>query len=405
MNKRIHIIAGGTINKFSPHAAISSPAYGKTGRILEKLCKERFEHLDVHLHLTKMANSGNGTLETNEDVSNLIDRLISEESTKIIFMPVALADYSVELSNETKNGDKLNSKQVPDVKFILAPKLISKIRKTRKDIYLVGFKATSGLSEKEQYWAGLSLLKGSSCNLVLANDNKSRVNMIVTPEEATYHVSNDREATLKELVDIVWHRSHLTFTQSSILTGDPVDWNSAEIPSSLREVVNYCIKRGVYKPFNGATAGHFAAKISNNTFLTSIRKTNFNDLPRLGLVKVVTDGPDAVLAYGAKPSVGGQSQRIVFNDHPGMDCIVHFHCPKKLGSKVNTVQQRTYECGSHACGKNTSDNLDTYGNLKCIYLDQHGPNIVFNHTINPKEVIDFIEQNFDLDLKTGGPVY
>jgi hypothetical protein len=40
--------------------------------------------------------------------------------------------------------------------------------------------------------------------------------------------------------------------------------------------------------------------------------------------------------------------------------------------------------------------------MLAVYLDQHGPNIVFNRSINPKEVIDFIEENFDLTAKTGG---
>ncbi|MGK3945590.1 class II aldolase/adducin family protein, partial [Streptomyces caeruleatus] len=93
---------------------------------------------------------------------------------------------------------------------------------------------------------------------------------------------------------------------------------------------------GAYKPFNGVTVGHFACKVDDNTFLTSIRKTNFNDLSKVGMVKIVTDGPDTVLAYGAKPSVGGQSQRIIFKDHPNYDCVVHFHCPIKSSSKVNT---------------------------------------------------------------------
>jgi hypothetical protein len=45
-----------------------------------------------------------------------------------------------------------------------------------------------------------------------------------------------------------------------------------------------------------------------------------------------------------------------------------------------------------------------FGNLYAVYLDHHGPNIVFNKSIDPREVIDFIEQNFDLEDKTGGPV-
>lgn len=39
-------------------------------------------------------------------------------------------------------------------------------------------------------------------------------------------------------------------------------------------------------------------------------------------------------------------------------------------------------------------------NIKYIHI--YGPNIVFNKNIDPQEVIDFIESNFDLSSKTGG---
>jgi hypothetical protein len=209
---------------------------------------------------------------------------------------------------------------------------------------------------------------------------------------------------LTNLVDMTLLRSHLTFTRSTIVAGEPVKWDSDLIPDSLRTVVNYCISESAYKPFRGSTVGHFAAKLDDTTFLTSIRKSNFNDIEKNGLVKIKTDGPDSVIAYGARPSVGGQSQRIVFTDHPEYNCIVHFHCPIKPESLVPIVSQREYECGSHQCGNNTSKGLTKFGNLSAVYLDNHGPNIVFNSTIDPKEVIDFIQQNFDLTSKTGGYV-
>jgi hypothetical protein len=190
-----------------------------------------------------------------------------------------------------------------------------------------------------------------------------------------------------------------------VVAGEPIPWNSPMVFDSLRTVVNHCVNHNAYKPFKGSTVGHFACKLSDNTFLTSIRKSNFNDLDKNGLVKITTDGPDTVIAYGSKPSVGGQSQRIVFSEHPEYDCIVHFHTPKKMDSEVPTVSQREYECGSHQCGQNTSSGLKKFGNLSAVYLDQHGPNIVFNHEIDPQEVIDFIENNFALSEKTGGPVY
>jgi hypothetical protein len=69
---------------------------------------------------------------------------------------------------------------------------------------------------------------------------------------------------------------------------------------------------------------------------------------------------------------------------------------------IPVVSQREYECGSHQCGENTANGLSKFGNLYCVMLDNHGPNIVFNHSIDPQEVIDFINDNFDLGRSTSG---
>ena len=278
------------------------------------------------------------------------------------------------------------------------------IRKQRKDIFAVGFDTTHNLPKAQQYLQGLQLLKEASANLILSHDQETGINMIVAPEETTYHVTADEQEVLHNLAEIAYLRSHLTFTRSTVVAGNPVNWNSTLVPQSLMEVVDYCRTEGAYKVFNGATTGHFAVKLDDHTFLTSRRKTDFNQLDQIGLVKVTTDGPDSVIAYGSKPSVGGQSQRIVFQQHPEYDSIVHFHCPKKKGSAVPRVSQREYECGSHECGKNTSRGLYKFGNLSAVYLDNHGPNIVFHSSIDPQEVITFINENFDLAKKTGGYV-
>ena len=230
--------------------------------------------------------------------------------------------------------------------------------------------------------------------------------MIIVPEEARYCVTTDREKVLRELVEMALLRSHLTFTRSTVVKGDPIPWESDVVPNALREVVNYCVEQSAYRKFRDVTAGHFAVKLSPTTFLSSRRKTDLGNIKNVGLVMIETDGPDRVIAYGSKPSVGGQSQRIVFSDHPDFDSIVHFHCPKKDNSNVPTVSQREYECGSHQCGQNTSNGLKQFGRIKAVYLDNHGPNIVFNSKDEniENEVIQFINDNFDLSQKTGGMV-
>lgn len=412
MNKKIYIVGGGTVIHNSCHLGLCAPAFGSTANKLEEICKTKFGNkMDIHKVLTSMAG-GNHHLQSPDDLYCLARQITQDSLSKIVFWNPAVCDFSLEINNleSGKYAGRLDSKKTYTANVVpFNNKIIKGFRRDgfedvqpRKDIFLIGFKATCGVTEEEQYKQGLNLLKTSSCNLVLANDTKHRRNMIIVPEEASYHITTDRQEALENLVDIAFNRSHLTFTRSTVVRGEPINWEDPIIPPVLKEVVDYCINKGAYRKFLGVTAGHFACKIGDNEFLTSRRKTDFNDMKNVGLVRVITDGPDNVIAYGSKPSVGGQSQRIIFSKHDE-NCVVHFHCPIKEGSKVPIISQREYECGSHQCGQRTSNNLKQFGNLKAVYLDNHGPNIVFNgKTTKAQEVINFINDNFKLDEKTGG---
>ena len=415
MNKTVYIFGGGTVAHIANHFAVCAPAYGKTARQLSGLVAERFNKekptVNICEEFTRMAG---GKLETNEDVLARVNEIKKNSDTRIIFFNCALVDWTpthyaqYSQSNQygtvfSKYHQRLETKN-GNIELIFNPagKIISTIRTGRKDIFLVGFKTTCGASKQEMYEKGLNLCKNGSVNLVLVNDTKTRWNMIVTPEEAAYHETQDRMEALKNLVDMTYLRSHLNFTQSTVISGTPVSWEDSRIPDNLRKVINFCIGGGAYKEFNGSTVGHFAVRLSDTEFLTSIRRSNFNDIAKNGMVFVKTDGPDTVIACG-------QSQRIVFRNHPGYDCIVHFHCPlKPKGERkskyrlIPVVSQREFECGSHECGKNTSDGLYDFDGIKAVMLDKHGPNIVFSKTESADKIIDFIKENFELSEKTGG---
>lgn len=90
--KIIYVIAGGTINKVSPHFALSAPAYGTVGR---KIVEGFLDVIDDHSYIvyylpTTMAlatlhdfekydydmilsKAGIDKLETNDDMSKLVD--------------------------------------------------------------------------------------------------------------------------------------------------------------------------------------------------------------------------------------------------------------------------------------------------------------------------------------------
>ncbi len=426
--KRFYVISGGTFNYVDSHLILGAPAFGSTGRVLkeylvQEVARSGDEQTEIHLVLTRMAIGGSSRgeddkkllasaglkdLKTNQDLQVLVDYLVSLGDTKCIVMAAGVVDFECTATNPSyglspgKEYPRLPSSKVHQLSLLPTHKILRNIRKTRKDIFLVAFKQTTQKSPDELYVAGLGLLKRNSANLVLANDTQNYWNMVITPEQARYFEGSDRHATLKGLAEMIVARSQLTFTRSTVKEGNLIPWASSKIPDSLRTVVDYCVNSGAYKPFNGKTVGHFAVKFGEKTFGTSRRGANFNEQGGTDLVLIETDGADRVIAWGGSPSVGGQSQRLIFGEHPQMDCIVHFHCPKKTDSRVPYRSQKEYECGSHECGKNTSVGLASFenGEILAVMLDKHGPNIVFNRNIDPQKVINFIEANFDLKGRT-----
>jgi hypothetical protein len=401
-----HVIGGGTVFHVRPHLALCAPAYGTVARQLHAMLREKGE--DATLHLTRMGGDPRGP-ETNVEVAALVDRLVADPKTKRIFLAAALCDYegAVEGEQSGKDAPRLKTAEGARVMELYpADKIVSRIRKTRKDVFLVAFKTTAGATPQAQYEAGLSLLKRSSANLVLANDVHLRRNMVIAPELARYHETTDREAALRGLVEMTLLRSELHFIRTSVVPGELVPWTSPEVPRTLRAVVEHCVARGAYKAFNHVTVGHFAWREGPTSLVSSRRKQNFSGSPLPGplsgrdMVRVDVER-ERLVAHGAKPSAGTWSQWIVLSTFPDMDCIVHFHCPMRRGADVPVRSQREYECGSHECGENTRRGMKRFGELAAVMLDQHGPNVIFPRAIDPAVVIDFLEQRFDLTRRSG----
>jgi hypothetical protein len=406
----IHVVGGGTVVHVRNHLALAAPAYGTTARAIANVCT-RLGH-PTTLTLTRMADPAS-PYETNDDLRRLAAEIVASTATRIVFWNPAICDFVGTLGDVApgRKAKRLHTSEGQQM-LVLAPadKIVPTIRAERKDLFLVAFKTTTGATEDEMYLAGLRLMKGAHINLVLVNDVVTRLNLIVTPEEARYHVTADRTEALEGLVEMALLRSQSTFTRSTVVASAGVPWASSSIAPNLREVVDHCILRGAYKPVttqsHGAvTAGHFATRAGGGRIITSRRWSDFNQLARIGMVALTPHGTDEVFAEGGKPSVGGQSQRIIFTDHPSLDHIVHFHCPLKPHSEVPVRSQRPFECGSHQCGQNTSDGLRPLEDgIWAVMLDQHGPNIVYRRDVPASRVIAFIERNFDLDAKTGGSV-
>jgi hypothetical protein len=409
--KSVHIFGGGTFSHVRAHLALCAPAFGTAARQLQELFGKggRWGPGDIHMHLTRMAQADSPLL-TNGDVAGRLFSVLDDLSTQVVVFNAALCDFDGEIGDvpSGKGAQRLESRAGEDsIRILPSPKVVGEIRRKRKDVFAVGFKTTSGAAPDVQYMKALRLLKQNSLNLVLANDLATRVNMVVTPEESVYGETTDRDKALATLVRMTEMRAGLTFTRSEVVAGPGLAWGG-EVPDALRVAVEGMIQRGAYKPFMGKTVGHFAFKMPNGTIATSRRKSDFNRLPEEGMVLIQPQGADMVVARGGKPSVGGQSQRIIFEEHGGLDSIVHAHVPLRAGAqeRIAVRDQMPYECGSHECGRNTSDGLkEVEAGIWAVHLDNHGPNVVFNSKeVSGERILNFIDRYWDVSDKTGGRI-
>lgn len=209
--KSIHIIGGGTVFHIRPHLSISAIAYGNTALQLASLCETHFDiGYEVVCHLTKMANKGQGKLETNNDVKNLIDEICLNPNSSIIFLPVALCDFKgtvLESGNPTNSGKnemRLKSREKDYLlKLTKADKLIGNIKYQREDITLIGFKTTSKADKNSMVELGQRLLVEASCDFVYVNDVVCRKNIFLSSQGFVSTMFDERLDCLSFLVKSV----------------------------------------------------------------------------------------------------------------------------------------------------------------------------------------------------------
>ena len=424
-DRRVVIYGGGTFTDIRNHFSFAARAKGSTAKYLHSKMK------GSELILTSMANV-NSNIVTNADVEESIDSILEDKTVKVIIFSCAIADFTAKIDNVEPNSksERLKSSKEYTIDLLKTEKIINKIRRNRKDIFLVGFKTETDVEEDVLYKRALKMLKTNRCNLVFANDTVRRKNMIVCPEESYYHYSDDRIMVLNDLISMIEERSNLTYNgtflnncEKSVRCGnyivtDSLNYDMKNTSKTFQTVMRYLLDNNAYTlNDNGFTTGHFCERIDDYSMFSSMRKKDHNNIFKEGICRVEFDsfnvkkmlqGKKTVISvYGQhKASVGAMSQMLLFYKNPEYDCIVHFHntIKDKFKKDASIVPQKPYQCGSLECGLNTCNGLTevSFGGIKIKYvmLDKHGPNILFKSKDDPMKIISFIENHFNLGEKT-----
>ncbi len=432
--RRFYVVTGGTMVHIAPHFALCAPAFGQVGAEIARGLGAL--DLSVTLVRTRMAlggaspsdeeatlysGAGIRRLETNEDLRALLDHLVALPDTRAIVLAAAVCDWEPEhlsiagasVESFGKDVERLTSSAGSiALRLRTSDKLLARVRRHRKDIFLVAFKATAGKRREETYAAGLALLKRASANLVLANDVNEHHNVVITPEEFPYYAAS-REEAVSTLCEMVRDRSGLDFVRTIVRDEERANvielHERGAIPSNFVPVLRALIARGAYKPFLGRTTGHFGCLVLDEALpyrrISSVRKVDHNRVLEEGMARIYGHEDGRIVAGGAKPSVGEHTQGRIYEELDGkVHSIVHFHSPTRRSEGVVPVAtQRPFECGSVQCAENTATHMiEVSPGIYAVQLEGHGPNIAFHRDVDSERVLAFIEEHFDLAEKTGG---
>ncbi len=168
-NKKILITAGPTIEHIDPVRVITNLSSGKTGVLLAS------ELISAGAKVTFVYGPGNEKPPKGAKIINVVSSkemhsVVKSELKKkfdVVIMAAAIADYIP--TNESKMKIK-SLKSNMKISLKRAPKIIDQIKKYQKDVFLVGFKAETNLTEDKLIKAAEKKLKESSADMIIAND-------------------------------------------------------------------------------------------------------------------------------------------------------------------------------------------------------------------------------------------
>ncbi|WP_297459784.1 bifunctional phosphopantothenoylcysteine decarboxylase/phosphopantothenate--cysteine ligase CoaBC [Thermococcus sp.] len=169
--KRVLVTAGATREYIDPIRYITNASSGKMGVAIAE--EADFRGAEVTLIRTRGSVSSlvenQIEVETVEEMLEAIEKELKEKKYDIVVLAAAVSDFRVKEKAEVKikSGKALTLELEP------TPKIIDIVKALQPDVFLVGFKAETGLSEEELISAARKQIERAGSDLVVANTLKA----------------------------------------------------------------------------------------------------------------------------------------------------------------------------------------------------------------------------------------
>ena len=167
--KKVLITAGPTIEYIDPVRVITNQSTGKTGVLLAS------EFVSAGSKVTMIYGPGTevppkGAKVVHVKTSSQMSEALKKEMRQkwdIVILAAAVSDYTPEKPSKTKLDSDLSR---ISLKMKKVPKMINDVKKIQKDVFLVGFKAETGISKEQLIKKAREKIVQADCDLVIAND-------------------------------------------------------------------------------------------------------------------------------------------------------------------------------------------------------------------------------------------
>ena len=165
--RRILVTAGATFEEIDPVRVITNKSSGKMGSMIAEQAFLR----GADVLLLRGHNSSESHYNLNEKKFATVDDLLKKikkniKNYDVVIHAAAVSDF--ELNGKAKH--KIKSNRELHLELTPTTKILERLKKFSKKIFLVGFKAEVNLSEKELIKSAYNLLKSANADLIVAND-------------------------------------------------------------------------------------------------------------------------------------------------------------------------------------------------------------------------------------------
>ena len=172
--KKVLIVAGPTVEYIDPVRVITNRSSGRTGVFLAS------ELLLAGSNVTLIYGQGKQeppkgakiiSVETTKEMSDALKKEMSKIKFDVVIMAAAAADYIPKKPSRKKIK---SSKSHLTISLKRTSKIIERVKKIQKDVFLVGFKAETSVSELALIREARKKMKQADADLIIANDVGSK---------------------------------------------------------------------------------------------------------------------------------------------------------------------------------------------------------------------------------------